>query len=31
MNASVSEQGYSMSYRPITLYEAFTIKLTESN
>lgn len=31
MNASVCEQDYHMLYRPIMLYEAFTIKLIEPN
>lgn len=31
MNASVCEQDYHMPYRPFTLYEAFSIRLIESN
>ena len=31
MKASVCEQDCHMPYRPIMLYEAFTVKLTEPN
>lgn len=31
MNARVCEQDYDMPYRTFMLYEAFTVKLIESN